>query len=716
MEIYEITGFQTGISRSGVNFLQPADSFQNIENGFIHRQVLQSRKGFKKFSTGHSLTGHLPTRVTGIFQNVLTSTGAVETLVFDQNFAYKYNESTNAFDRIAFGGSLSGFTGFALTANDSYISGVTYPDKAGKNRFVFTSRGMPATTPTTGVFFYDQENNLIKNYINDGVGGGDNPDYVAFATGDIRKAVHVISFLGRLNFVGPTIGTRFFPNGMLHSATSDAAGNGDNYNASGAGLVLLDTNDIIRGAVVSSYSIVLDLNKSTWVLDPNEDAFVPYFKRRLPSVLGTDASFSSVSWNDEVHSVGRTGVISTHGRQSLRIDNKIPFFTENEIEAVKFEDIYGGFNRTNSQFMWAYIDSGSGSSTQNKVLIENYEEKSWSIYDQRFSCFGESTNGQSLVWNDINATNNPAWARMDTTEEIWNKIGKEAEVQKTLAGDDAGFIYELNQDFDDYFVIIETPGITRASSAVITTDDQAFRVGDKVVITEVVGMTEINGLEALVTAQTISTITVNINTTNFTAWTSGGNVSKLISFKAETIPFNPYRDRGARCRISHVEFLLDTNGGNLRLDILMDGEATPFKSNVLLKPGKVITGGITAIDISGDPTIQITTVNTSGLVNGNVVSFANVEGTTELNGNLYSVSEVTSTTFEIQQAGATAYTVSPGTWTFNEPQLKDREWVTVQVNNTADFTVFRMRQETAAKQVKLTSIRIHCEPASLTTD
>ncbi len=712
MEIYEITGFQTGISRSGVNFLQPADSFQNIENGFIHRQVLQSRKGFKKFSTGHSLTGHLPTRVTGIFQNVITSTGAVETLVFDQNFAYKYNESTNAFDRITFGGSLAGFAGFGLTARDDYISGVTYPAKNGDNRFVFTSRGMPAANPT-GVFFYNGTN--ILDYTDGGM-GNDNPDYIQFATGDITRAVHVISFIGRLNFVGPTIGSRLFQNGMLHSATATADGLGDNYNASGAGLLLLNTNDVIRGAVISGFSIALNLNKSTWMLDPTGDAFIPYFKRRLPSVLGTDASFSSVAWNDEVHSIGRTGILSTKGRQSLRIDNKIPFFTGDEIEGTKFEEIYGGFDRANSQFMWAYIDRGTGSNTQDKVLVENYEEKSWSVYDQRFSCFGESTNGQRLVWNDINATNNPAWGRMDTTEEIWNKIGRGEETEKTLAGDDAGFIYELNQDFDDYFVIIETPGISKASSAVITTDDQAFAVGDKVVITEVVGMTEINGLEAIVTAQTISTITININTTNFTPWSSGGNVSKVISFKAETIPFNPYRDRGARCRISHVEFLLDTNGGNLRLDILMDGEATPFKSNVLLKPGKVIVGGVTAIDITGDPAIEITTVNTSGLVNGNVVSFANVEGTTELNGNLYSVSEVTSTTFEIQQAGATAYTVSPGTWTFNEPQLKDREWVTVQVNNTADFTVFRMRQETAAKQVKLTSIRIHCEPASLTTD
>ena len=89
MEVFEITGFQTGVSREGVNFLQPADSFQNVKNGYIYRQVLQSRRGFSQFSTGYLTTGHLPTRCMGIFQHILTATSTVETLAFDLNYLYR---------------------------------------------------------------------------------------------------------------------------------------------------------------------------------------------------------------------------------------------------------------------------------------------------------------------------------------------------------------------------------------------------------------------------------------------------------------------------------------------------------------------------------------------------------------------------------------------------------------------------------------------------
>jgi len=709
VEIYEITGFQTGVSRAGVNFLQPSDSFQNVKNGYVYRQILQSRKGFKKWSLGYDAgagpTGHLLTRVLGIFENVLTETSTIETLAFDTNFAYKYNEGTNEFDQIPFGGSLAAYGGFAIAQNEDYISGTTYPDKDGANRFVFTGKGMDH------VFFYDGTN--ILDYAN----VADNPTYQSFATGDIYNATHVFWFGERINFIAPTINSVFYPQGMLYSAIRTSGGNGDKFNTSGAGLLQIDTYELIKGAAILGDRIALNVSRSNWIIEKTRDAFNPYFSRKVPSVLGTDASFSSKVWNDEVRSLGKTGIISTDGRQSLRIDNKIPYFTDNEIDAVEFEQTYGGFDRITSQFMWAYLESGTESSinTQNKVLVNSYEEKSWSVYDQRFTCFGETISGKNLTWNDIDENQNASWGRWDTTEELWNRIGVEKETQKTLAGDDLGFIYELNQDFDDYFVAIGAPGITQASSAVITTEDQALQVGDRVVISSVSGMTQINGLEATITARTLNTITVNINSSQFDAWTSGGTVSKPIDFYAETIPFNPYRDRGLQCRISHVEFLIDTNSGYIDLDIFMDGEQTPFKSDVRIKPGRVISQSVFDVDVSDDPTITITTSKTLGLNPGDLVSFSDVVGTTELNGVTYSISDVTGTTFSVQQPGASAY-VSGGVWLFDQPQRKDREWVSVEVNNTADFMVLAMKQASATDQVRITSIRIHCTPAGYTTD
>lgn len=68
-------------------------------------------------------------------------------------------------------------------------------------------------------------------------------------------------------------------------------------------------------------------------------------------------------------------------------------------------------------------------------------------------------------------------------------------------------------------------GISAASSAVITVGaSHGFADGQSVHISGVSGMTQINGLRSLITAHDATTITVAINSSAFSAWTSGGVV------------------------------------------------------------------------------------------------------------------------------------------------------------------------------------------------
>lgn len=67
--------------------------------------------------------------------------------------------------------------------------------------------------------------------------------------------------------------------------------------------------------------------------------------------------------------------------------------------------------------------------------------------------------------------------------------------------------------------------ITKAASAVLTVGaGHGLVVGQSVQVSGVVGMTEINGLRALITATTSTTITLAINSTAFTTYASGGVV------------------------------------------------------------------------------------------------------------------------------------------------------------------------------------------------
>jgi len=64
--------------------------------------------------------------------------------------------------------------------------------------------------------------------------------------------------------------------------------------------------------------------------------------------------------------------------------------------------------------------------------------------------------------------------------------------------------------------------ITKAAQAVVTVGTHTFLVGESVVITGVLGMTQINGVRAIITAITASTITIAHNSTTHSTYTSGG--------------------------------------------------------------------------------------------------------------------------------------------------------------------------------------------------
>jgi len=635
MDVYEITGLVTGVSDAGVNYLQPADSFQNIVNGYIYRQVLQSRQGIGYFAP-RLANG---SRVFGIFEHTLPD-ATKELLAIDANFLYKFNTGTGVFDQIPFGGSMAAYTGFNISANEFYVSGTSYPTAANAARFIFTSPGIAANAAGSSIFFYNGTD--VRDYTNGG-GGGDNPNYAAPLGGALTYATYVLWFGERLNFIVPQIGGLPFTQGILYSGIRNSSGNGDKFNVAGSGLLQADTYENITGATILGQIILLNFDRSNWTLEKTRDAFNPYFIRKIPSVIGTDAPFSSVTWNDICRSIGRTGILGATSRESLRVDNKIPNFTANEIDQTEFNLTYGGFDRINGQFLWLYKDSEADTDTQNRVLVGNYEEDSWSVYDLRLSVLGQTDLGLNKNWDDIDETSgNSSWAQWDTTEDIWNKIGLGVAVQKTLAGDDLGFIYDINQDYDDYFTTISA--ITQADQAVLTVSASAFQAGDKVVVQSVSGMTQINNFDPAednvdfvsyeVLSATPTSVTLNVNSTLFTAYTSGGTLSKVISFSAETIPFNPYRSIGRRVYVSHIEFLIDTNGGNLRVDVYDDEEENPFKENILLLP--------------------------------------------------------TSTT-------------------------KAREWITMTVDNEANFMTFVFKQESPAVQLRLTSIRLHCSPGGLTS-
>lgn len=103
--------------------------------------------------------------------------------------------------------------------------------------------------------------------------------------------------------------------------------------------------------------------------------------------------------------------------------------------------------------------------------------------------------------------------------------------------DEQAYIIELGANYMRFFkdggilteATVSITGATQANPVVVTAASHGFSNGDRVIITSVSGMTQLNNREFTVANQTTNTFQLSgINGTGFDAYTSGGTVAKIV--------------------------------------------------------------------------------------------------------------------------------------------------------------------------------------------
>jgi Ubiquitin-activating enzyme E1 FCCH domain len=182
-------------------------------------------------------------------------------------------------------------------------------------------------------------------------------------------------------------------------------------------------------------------------------------------------------------------------------------------------------------------------------------------------------------------------------------------------------------------------GISKANPGSVTCVAHGFATGDKVRITGVTGMSEVNGVEY--TATSTGTDTAGGMATRgpkvaLTATSHGFTTADTVTFAG-------------------IVGTTDLNGKTYPVTVV--------DTNTLSLQGVDMThcalfGGPTAPEITGitkaNPAV-VTTKAAHGFVDGDVVVFAGVVGMTQLNGNTYTVAGKTDTTFQLSGVNSSAY-------------------------------------------------------------
>ena len=243
--------------------------------------------------------------------------------------------------------------------------------------------------------------------------------------------------------------------------------------------------------------------------------------------------------------------------------------------------------------------------------------------------------------------------------------------------DEQAYILEFTEFMIRFYrdggIIVEAPdtitGATQADPCVITATAHGWANGDEVFINDVVGMTELNGSSYLVANITANTAEltdidgVDIDSTGFTAYSSGGVGEKIYEVAS------PYHNSDLLFELKYAQnadvmYITDPHGNDVRKLTRTDHNAWTLATYTRTQdkhPSRDITGATQA-----NPCV-ITAV-AHGFSDGDVVAIHDIVGMVELNHQRYFINNKTANTFELQDltgtnidsTGFTAY-VSDGT-------------------------------------------------------
>lgn len=235
---------------------------------------------------------------------------------------------------------------------------------------------------------------------------------------------------------------------------------------------------------------------------------------------------------------------------------------------------------------------------------------------------------------------------------------------------DDAYILELSQDYIRFYrnngLVTETPqditDITQADPAVVTySGADNYANGDRVYISGVAGMHQINGREYIVanvdtganTFELQDVDAVDIDSTGYTAYSSGGTVAEIYElsspYQEDDLFEIDYTQTGNLMYMTHQDFqprLLTRNSATSWTFNTFDFVSNPF-GTTLAGSAKTITG-ITQADPA------VVTSNSHGYSNGDTIKITDVVGMTEVNDKTFTVRNVTTNTFELEAYDATS--------------------------------------------------------------
>ncbi len=402
----------------------------------------------------------------------------------------------------------------------------------------------------------------------------------------LTQCLCIIPYRSRLLALNTWEGTTLplsqnFPQRIRWAAIGDPlATNGWNDTIGGKGgfLDIPTSEDIISCGFVRD-NLVIYCESSTWQLRYSGIAASPFIIERVNSELGSESTFSAIQFDTALVGIGDKGIVSCDSYASVRIDIKIPnliFQIESDNSGTRRVQ---GIRKYEEQLAyWIYPYTPDLQPTQyypNRRLVYNYENESWAIFSDSYTCLGPFQPA-AITWSNAKMT----WAQAAFPWTVRPSL-----IPEIAAGNQQGYVMMLDQQVtnDTSLTIRGITGNTTTATTLFCPNHN-LETGTVIKISDIPSGSAYSSLNGFVFGIDF----VDLNNFNIylfdpetnafdnpqlnlpATYIAGGQISVLDNFIITSKKFN-FMDDGQSIQFGYLDLLaVTTSAGAISLNVYQD--------------------------------------------------------------------------------------------------------------------------------------------------
>ncbi len=347
------------------------------------------------------------------------------------------------------------------------------------------------------------------------------------------------------------------------------------------GYIDAPTNEQIISVEFIKDVLIVKFEQSSWKVLYTGNEALPFIFQKINTELGAESTFSLVPFDRGVFSVGNVGITTDDSVNVIRIDEVAPqlvFNINNDNEGVK--RVYGIRDFPNELVYWTFPNSAQNPTYPNKVLVYNYVNQTYAIFNDSFTCYGYFQRANDVTWATLPYTSWSDW------NDPWNSGIIQSDFPDVVAGNQQGYVLTLNQgSFNEASLSIA--GVTPGTPVELTVNDHNLQTGQFVKVINIIGSGSPNPdtlNDAIYRIIRASADAIQLELYNSTlgifenvalaaggTYLGGGELVVLNNINIQTKRFSPFYEQGFQARLGFVDLFLEkTSDGEISVDCFID--------------------------------------------------------------------------------------------------------------------------------------------------